>query len=148
MMKQDHPNHPSDGSSNDSFDDFLTKHLQQAQVYLPDDDFTARVIKQLPAPKKLTPAIALEKTAKSNKSKNKNKKELTAPTELKSFSATEQEALQARLLLSLQKQVEENIKMYAEVWTPYWWKEDELANFKAENRQKENALNFLNNYEL
>ena len=54
MMKQDHPNHPSDGSSNDSFDDFLTKHLQQAQVYLPDDDFTARVIKQLPAPKKLS----------------------------------------------------------------------------------------------
>ena len=54
MMKQDHPNHPSDGSSNDSFDDFLTKHLQQAQVYLPDDDFTARVIEQLPAPKKLS----------------------------------------------------------------------------------------------
>ena len=54
MMKQDHPNHPSDGSSNDSFDDFLTKHLQHAQTYLLDDDFTARVIKQLPAPKKLS----------------------------------------------------------------------------------------------
>jgi antibiotic biosynthesis monooxygenase (ABM) superfamily enzyme len=48
-MKQDHTIHPSD----DNFDIFLTKHLQQAQTYLPDDDFTARVINQLPAPKKL-----------------------------------------------------------------------------------------------
>ena len=51
---QDHTNHPSDGSSNDSFDAFLSKHLQQAQPYLPDDDFTARVMQQLPAPKKLS----------------------------------------------------------------------------------------------
>lgn len=51
---QDHTHHPSDGSSNDSFDAFLTKHLQQAQNYLPDDDFSARVIQQLPAPKTLS----------------------------------------------------------------------------------------------
>lgn len=51
---QDHTNHPSDGSSNNSFDAFLTKHLQQAQSYLPDDDFSARVMQQLPAPKKLS----------------------------------------------------------------------------------------------
>ena len=50
----DHTHHPSDGSSNDSFDAFLTKHLQQANAYLPDDDFTARVMQQLPAPKKLS----------------------------------------------------------------------------------------------
>jgi hypothetical protein len=48
-MKQDHTIHPSE----DNFDVFLTKHLQQAQIYLPDDDFTAGVINQLPAPKKL-----------------------------------------------------------------------------------------------
>jgi hypothetical protein len=52
---QDHTHHPSDGSSNDSFDALLTKHLQQAQTYLPDDDFSARVMQQLPAPKKLSP---------------------------------------------------------------------------------------------
>lgn len=46
---QDHTNHPCD----DNFDAFLTKHLQQAQTYLPDDDFSARVMQQLPAPKKL-----------------------------------------------------------------------------------------------
>lgn len=51
---QDHTHHPSDGSSNDSFDAFLTKHLQQAQTYLSDDDFSARVMQQLPAPKKLS----------------------------------------------------------------------------------------------
>jgi hypothetical protein len=47
---QDHTHHPSD----DGFDAFLTKHLQQANTYLPDDDFTARVMQQLPAPKKLS----------------------------------------------------------------------------------------------
>jgi hypothetical protein len=47
---QDHTNHPCD----DNFDAFLTKHLQQAQTYLPDDDFSARVMQQLPAPKKLS----------------------------------------------------------------------------------------------
>jgi hypothetical protein len=51
---QDHTHHPSDGSSNDSFDTFLTKHLQQTQTYLPDDDFSAQVMQQLPAPKKLS----------------------------------------------------------------------------------------------
>ncbi len=51
---QDHTHHSSDGSSNDSFDAFLTKHLQQANTYLPDDDFTAHVMQQLPAPKKLS----------------------------------------------------------------------------------------------
>ena len=51
---QDHTHHPSDGNSNDSFDVFLTKHLQQANTYLPDDDFSARVMQQLPAPKKLS----------------------------------------------------------------------------------------------
>jgi hypothetical protein len=51
---QDHTHHPSDGSSNDSFDAFLTKHLQQAHHYLPDDDFSARVMQQLPAPKTLS----------------------------------------------------------------------------------------------
>lgn len=51
---QDHTHHPSDGSSNDSFDAFLTKHLQQAHNYLPDDDFSARVMQQLPAPKTLS----------------------------------------------------------------------------------------------
>ena len=51
---QDHIHHPSDGGSNDSFDAFLTKHLQQANTYLPDDDFSARVMQQLPAPKKLS----------------------------------------------------------------------------------------------
>lgn len=51
---QDHTHHPSDGSSNDRFDAFLTKHLQQANTYLPDDDFSARVMQQLPAPKKLS----------------------------------------------------------------------------------------------
>jgi len=53
-QNQDHTHHPSDGSSNDSFDAFLTKHLQQANTYLPDDDFSARVMQQLPAPKKLS----------------------------------------------------------------------------------------------
>jgi hypothetical protein len=47
---QDHPSHLED----DNFDVFLTKQLQQAQTYLPDDDFTARVMQQLPAPKKLS----------------------------------------------------------------------------------------------
>lgn len=47
---QDHTNHPSD----ESFDAFLTKHLQQANTYLPDDDFSVRVMQQLPAPKKLS----------------------------------------------------------------------------------------------
>lgn len=51
---QDQNNHPCDGSSNDSFDVFLTTHLQQTQTYLPDDDFSARVMQQLPAPKKLS----------------------------------------------------------------------------------------------
>ncbi len=53
-QNQDHTHHPSDGSSTDSFDAFLTKHLQQANTYLPDDDFTAHVMQQLPAPKKLS----------------------------------------------------------------------------------------------
>ena len=52
---QDHTHHPSDGSSNDSFDAFLTKHLQQAHNYLPDDDFSARVMASLPAQKRLNP---------------------------------------------------------------------------------------------
>ena len=47
---RDHTNH----SGNDNFEALLTKHLQQAQTYLPDDDFTARVMQQLPAPKKLS----------------------------------------------------------------------------------------------
>jgi hypothetical protein len=47
---QDHTNHSDD----DNFEALLTKHLQQAQTYLPDDDFTARVMQQLPAPKKLS----------------------------------------------------------------------------------------------
>jgi len=47
---QDHPGHLDD----DNFDVFLTKQLQQTQTYLPDDDFTARVMQQLPAPKKLS----------------------------------------------------------------------------------------------
>ncbi len=47
---QDHNNHSGD----DNFDAFLSKHLQQTQAYLPDDDFTARVMQQLPAPKKLS----------------------------------------------------------------------------------------------
>jgi hypothetical protein len=47
---QDHTNHPSD----ESFDAFLAKRLQQTQVYLPDDDFSARVMQQLPAPKKIS----------------------------------------------------------------------------------------------
>ncbi len=51
---QDHTHHSSDGSSNDSFDAFLTKHLQQANTYLPDDDFSVRVMQQLPTPKKLS----------------------------------------------------------------------------------------------
>ena len=55
---QDHMNHSSDdssnGSSNYSFNAFLTKHLQQANTYLPDDDFSARVMQQLPPPKKLS----------------------------------------------------------------------------------------------
>ena len=41
-------------SSDDDFDVFLTRNLQQAQTYLPDDDFSARVMQQLPAPKKLS----------------------------------------------------------------------------------------------
>ncbi len=46
---RDHTNH-----SSDDFDVFLARHLQQAQTYLPDDDFSARVMQQLPAPKKLS----------------------------------------------------------------------------------------------
>jgi len=47
---QDHRGHLND----DNFDAFLAKHLPQAQPYLADDDFTARVMQQLPAPKKLS----------------------------------------------------------------------------------------------
>src|SRR5690606_8178932 len=32
-----------------SFDDFLAKHLQQERAYLPDDGFAGRVINALPA---------------------------------------------------------------------------------------------------
>ncbi len=47
---QDHTHHSSD----ENFDAFLTKHLQQANTYLPDDDFSVRVMQQLPAAKKLS----------------------------------------------------------------------------------------------
>lgn len=50
MMKQDH-NTSFDESG---FDNFLSAHLQQAQPYLIDDDFTARLMAKLPAAKKLS----------------------------------------------------------------------------------------------
>lgn len=55
---QGHTQHARDncehGCANDSFDAFLTKHLQQANNYLPDENFSAQVMQQLPAPKKLS----------------------------------------------------------------------------------------------
>lgn len=59
MMKQDQYN-PNDERSNqavnDSFDNFLSNQLRQAQPYLDDDNFTAQVMGQLPAAnKKLSP---------------------------------------------------------------------------------------------
>ena len=44
----------SHDAGSDSFDHFLKKQLQESQPYLADDDFTARVISNLPAPKKLS----------------------------------------------------------------------------------------------
>jgi hypothetical protein len=41
-------------AGNDSFDHFLKNQLQKSQPYLADDNFTARVISNLPAPKKLS----------------------------------------------------------------------------------------------
>jgi hypothetical protein len=44
----------SHNAGSDSFDHFLKKQLQESQPYLADDDFTVRVISNLPAPKKLS----------------------------------------------------------------------------------------------
>lgn len=56
MMKYD-PNSNSfrEPTPDDGFDNFLRSHLQQAQPYLMDDDFSAKVMAQLPAPKMLSP---------------------------------------------------------------------------------------------
>lgn len=59
MMKQDQHNPHDDRfnlTGNDSFDNFLSSQLRQAQPYLDDDNFTAQVVGQLPAAnKKLSP---------------------------------------------------------------------------------------------
>ena len=52
MMNQDQHTHSDTGS--DAFDLFLKKQLHDTQPYLADDDFTARVMGSLPAPKKLS----------------------------------------------------------------------------------------------
>jgi len=52
MMNQYQHNHSDTGS--DAFDLFLKKQLHDTQPYLADDDFTARVMNSLPAPKKLS----------------------------------------------------------------------------------------------
>jgi hypothetical protein len=55
MMKQNQLNHSSSSDmEGDAFDNFLAKQLQENQHYLPDIDFTAQVMKSLPAPKKLS----------------------------------------------------------------------------------------------
>lgn len=55
MMKQDQLNHSNSSfSEGDAFDRFLEKQLQENQPYLIDDNFTARVMGGLPAPKKLS----------------------------------------------------------------------------------------------
>jgi len=55
MMKQNEQNHfDSNISGDDAFERFLSKQLQENQPYLMDDDFTARVMGGLPAPKKLS----------------------------------------------------------------------------------------------
>ena len=46
--------HEFNDAGNDSFDHFLKNQLQKSQPYLADDNFTARVISNLPAPKKLS----------------------------------------------------------------------------------------------
>ncbi len=55
MMKQDH-NMPGNkmAADVDAFDNFLSNHLQQAQPYFMDDNFTVQVMAKLPAPKKLS----------------------------------------------------------------------------------------------
>ena len=49
-MKQDSITHPQ----SDAFDHFLMKQLQQNQPYLADDNFTAKIMESLPAPRKLS----------------------------------------------------------------------------------------------
>lgn len=54
-MKHDQFNPNVNHVENDSFDHFLMTRLQQNQPYLADDNFTARVMGNLPAQKKLSP---------------------------------------------------------------------------------------------
>lgn len=54
MMKQDHNSSSTASVADDDFDIFLRGQLQQAQPYLMDDNFTAQVMVQLPAAKKLS----------------------------------------------------------------------------------------------